>query len=233
MERHVVTAHNPITFLDVASEYVGPNLENQLEADAQRVVGSAAKRAVDLVGAVVGLILLSPVLLAIAAAICLESRGWPIFHQQRTGLRGRTFTIYKFRTMRVCDEKGEIVQAIRNDVRVTKVGRILRGSSMDELPQLLNVIRGEMSLIGPRPHAVAHDIHFSSVVPSYNARFLAKPGLSGLAQVSGFRGRTPQPGDMALRVEKDIEYIRRWSIWLDLEILIRTPFVLAFNPLVY
>jgi lipopolysaccharide/colanic/teichoic acid biosynthesis glycosyltransferase len=229
-----MTAHAQITFLEAASEYIGSAVDDQLEAGARRLSGNFAKRVIDLIGAIVGLLLLSPILVVIAVAICLETRGWPIFTQERTGLRGQTFVIYKFRTMRVCDRRGdEVVQAQRDDVRVTFLGRLLRRTSIDELPQLLNVILGEMSLIGPRPHAVPHDIHYAALVPGYNARFLAKPGLTGLAQVSGFRGRTPQPGDMALRIEKDIEYIRRWSFWFDLEILFRTPLVLTFHPMAF
>ncbi|HEY1415219.1 MAG TPA: sugar transferase [Caulobacteraceae bacterium] len=229
-----MTAHAQITFLEAASEYIGSTVDDQLEAGARRLSGNFAKRVIDLIGAIVGLLLLSPILVVIAVAICLETRGWPIFTQERTGLRGQTFVIYKFRTMRVCDRRGdEVVQAQRDDVRVTFLGRLLRRTSIDELPQLLNVILGEMSLIGPRPHAVPHDIHYAALVPGYNARFLAKPGLTGLAQVSGFRGRTPQPGDMALRIEKDIEYIRRWSFWFDLEILFRTPLVLTFHPMAF
>lgn len=228
-----MTAHSQITFLDVASEYVGSSVDGELDAGARRLAGNVVKRAVDLLGAVVGLLILSPMLLTIAILISLESRGWPIFRQERTGLRGRTFVIFKFRTMYVCEERGEVVQAIRNDVRVTALGRILRRTSVDEIPQLFNVVRGEMSLIGPRPHAVPHDIHYAALVPGYNSRFLAKPGLTGMAQVSGYRGRTPKPGDMAARIEKDIDYIRRWSIWLDLGILVRTPLVLAFHPMAY
>jgi putative colanic acid biosynthesis UDP-glucose lipid carrier transferase len=229
-----MTAHAQITFLEAASEYIGSTVDDQLEAGARRLSGNSAKRIVDLIGAMLGLLLLSPLLAVIAVAISLETRGWPIFTQERTGLRGQTFVIYKFRTMRVCDRRGDVVvQAQRDDVRVTFLGRLLRRTSIDELPQLLNVILGEMSLIGPRPHAVPHDIHYAALVPGYNARFLAKPGLTGLAQVSGFRGRTPQPGDMALRIEKDIEYIRRWSFWFDLEILFRTPLVLTFHPMAF
>ena len=229
-----MTAHSQITFLDVASEYIGSNVDEQLDAGARRLAGNFAKRVIDLVGAAIGLLILSPFLFAIALIISLECRGWPIFTQERTGLRGRTFVIYKFRTMRVCDGRGDVVvQASPDDLRVTAFGRILRRTSIDELPQLLNVISGEMSLIGPRPHAVSHDIHFATLVPGYNSRFLAKPGLTGLAQVSGFRGRTPQPGDMAARIEKDIEYIREWSLALDLEILVRTPLVLAFHPMAF
>jgi putative colanic acid biosynthesis UDP-glucose lipid carrier transferase len=228
-----MTAHSQITFLKVASEYVGSPIDRRLDAGAKRLAGNVAKRALDILGAAIGLLVLSPFLLVLALLISLESRGSPIFRQQRTGLRGHTFMIYKFRTMYVSEEHGMVVQAIRNDVRVTRLGRILRRTSIDELPQLLNVLRGDMSLVGPRPHAVSHDIHYAGLVPRYNSRFLAKPGLTGLAQVSGFRGRTPQPGDMAARIDKDIEYIHRWSLRLDLEILVRTPWVLANSPMAY
>ncbi|MGH7022897.1 MAG: sugar transferase [Caulobacteraceae bacterium] len=228
-----MTSHNPLTFLEDASEYPSPAVDETLEAGAKRLAGSPAKRLLDVLGATIGMVILSPILLAVGALLWAESGAWPIFRQERTGLLGQTFVIYKFRTMRVCEDRSDVVQAIRNDARVTPIGGFLRRTSIDELPQLWNVLRGEMSLVGPRPHAVVHDAHYSALIPDYNGRFLTKPGLSGLAQVAGFRGRTPQPGDMAARVDKDLEYIRRWSPWLDLEILLRTPFVLTFHPMAY
>lgn len=207
--------------------------DRSLEKGALRLSGSLAKRVIDLFGATLSLAVLLPLLALIALALALESGAWPIFRQERTGLHGAKFVIYKFRTMRVCEERGAVRQAVRHDPRVTAVGLLLRRTSLDELPQLWNVLKGDMSLVGPRPHVVAHDVHYGALIPGYYMRYMAKPGLSGLAQVSGFRGRTPQPSDMAHRVAKDLEYIRRWSIWLDLTILLRTPLVLAFHPMAY
>jgi lipopolysaccharide/colanic/teichoic acid biosynthesis glycosyltransferase len=229
-----LTLHSPLRLLDGdVAEYVVPVVDATLEAGSKRLANNPAKRAIDVFGAAFGLTVLSPLLLLVAALLWCENGVWPIFRQERTGLAGRTFVIFKFRTMRVSDDQGMVAQAVRNDARVTPIGGFLRRTSIDELPQLLNVLRGEMSLVGPRPHAVSHDSHFGALVPGYHARFLTKPGLTGLAQVAGFRGRTPQPGDMAARVDKDLEYIRRWSVWLDLEILLRTPLVLAFHPMAY
>jgi undecaprenyl-phosphate galactose phosphotransferase/putative colanic acid biosynthesis UDP-glucose lipid carrier transferase len=130
----------------------------------------------------------------------------------------------KFRTMTV-QENGEVVtQATRNDPRVTRIGRLLRAASIDELPQLINVIRGEMSLVGPRPHALAHDNHFENLLQDYAFRHHVKPGMTGWAQVNGLRGATPSVDQIARRVEMDLWYINNWSLWLDVQILIKTLF---------
>jgi len=163
----------------------------------------------------------------------VESRGYPVFRQRRSGLNGQTFTIYKFRSMRVCEDGEDIRQAAKDDDRITTFGKFIRRTSIDELPNLLNVIKGEMSLVGPRPHALAHDTFYASIIPDYYGRYLTKPGLTGLAQVSGLRGRTESVHDMAARVTKDFEYIRRWSLWLDIEILLRTVVIFAFHPAAY
>jgi putative colanic acid biosynthesis UDP-glucose lipid carrier transferase len=168
-------------------------------------------------------VLLSPVLLAIALAIRLDSPGPVFFRQARLGWGGKRFRIWKFRSMHVHDDHGVVVQAGIGDPRVTKVGRFLRRTSLDELPQIFNVIRGEMSLVGPRPHAVQHDLEYAQQIAHYFARHNIKPGITGLAQVRGFRGETREIGSMMLRVESDIEYINSWSLWLDLAILVRTP----------
>jgi putative colanic acid biosysnthesis UDP-glucose lipid carrier transferase len=191
------------------------------------------KRMIDVLGSGVGLVLLLPLLLLVALTIVLESPGWPVFCQRRTGYDGRPFVIYKFRSMRVCEDGPNIVQAVRDDDRITNVGRWIRRTSIDELPQLLNVLKGEMSLVGPRPHALAHDTYYGELVPRYDHRFLAKPGLTGLAQVSGLRGRTEDVSDMAARVEKDVEYIETWSLLLDIKILLRTVLIFAFHPAAY
>ena len=176
----------------------------------------------DVVLSVVILLLLSPVLLAIAIAVKLDSPGPVFFRQARLGWGGKRFHIWKFRSMYVHDDKGVVVQAQKNDPRVTRVGAFLRRTSLDELPQIFNVIRGEMSLVGPRPHAVQHDLEYAQQIAHYFARHKIKPGITGLAQVRGFRGETRDLGMMMLRVESDIEYINNWSLWSDLAILVRT-----------
>ncbi|HEY7900537.1 MAG TPA: sugar transferase [Caulobacteraceae bacterium] len=231
-----MTAISPLAFqsaVECPADALDASFETELLAGAHRIDDHPLKRAIDLLGGIIGLVVLSPLLLLVGLLLWVEIGAWPIFRQERTGLGGRTFVIFKFRTMRVCEERGAVVQAIRHDTRVTPIGGFLRRTSIDELPQLWNVLRGEMSLVGPRPHAVAHDVHYGALLENYHARFLTKPGITGLAQVAGFRGRTPQPGDMAARVEKDLEYIRRWSVGLDLMILMRTPLVLAFHPMAY
>jgi putative colanic acid biosynthesis UDP-glucose lipid carrier transferase len=164
-----------------------------------------------------------PPLLLIAAAIRLDSAGPVLFRQQRCGFNGRGFTIYKFRTMRVMEDGCSITQAVANDCRVTKVGRWLRRTSVDELPQLLNVLEGSMSLVGPRPHAIAHDTEFDLAVQQYAYRRRVKPGLTGWAQIHGSRGPTPTRALIEQRVTYDLWYIDNWSLQLDLAILLRTP----------
>jgi lipopolysaccharide/colanic/teichoic acid biosynthesis glycosyltransferase len=158
----------------------------------------------------------------IAIAIYVES-GMPIiFRQKRTGKNGSTFRIYKFRTMNVLEDGPNVQQATYQDRRVTRVGRWLRRTSIDELPQLYNVFKGDMSLVGPRPHAVAHDEHYEKLIPKYTARQQVKPGITGLAQVSGARGETPSVEDMERRVELDIFYISNRSLVLDMKIIFAT-----------
>jgi len=169
------------------------------------------------------LLAIAPLLLVIALAVKLDSPGPVFFRQPRNGWGGRTFHIWKFRSMYVHPvENGVIQQAQKNDPRVTRVGRFLRRTSLDELPQLFNVLRGEMSLVGPRPHAVQHDEEYSQRISEYFARLNIKPGITGLAQVRGYRGETRDIEQMAQRVESDIEYINNWSLWLDITILLRT-----------
>ncbi len=170
----------------------------------QRLRASKAKRVVDILGAGLGFLILLPFLTLISAAILLESEGPILFRQRRTGRDGRTFVIYKFRTMHVLEDGNDVVQATRNDCRTTWVGRFLRRSSIDELPQLLNVLKGDMSLVGPRPHAVAHDQYFLQTVPAYKFRFYCKPGITGLAQVNGFRGEVRDIRHMEERVARYI-----------------------------
>jgi undecaprenyl-phosphate galactose phosphotransferase/putative colanic acid biosynthesis UDP-glucose lipid carrier transferase len=194
---------------------------------------SRLKRAVDLAGAGVGLVILFPFLALIAILILAESSGPVFFRQRRSGRDGRIFMIYKFRTMTVLEDGPEIVQARRGDSRVTGLGRFLRRSSIDELPQLINVLKGEMSLVGPRPHAVAHDQYYATVVPNYQLRFHTRPGITGLAQVSGYRGEVRDPVHMQSRVEHDLEYIGNWSMAMDARILLLTLTAAPFHDAAY
>jgi len=169
------------------------------------------------------LVVLAPVMLLVAIAVKLDTPGPVFFRQARHGWGGKTFRIWKFRSMHVHQpEGGEVRQATRGDQRVTRVGAFLRRTSLDELPQIVNVLRGEMSLVGPRPHAIQHDRAYAQQISHYFARHNIKPGITGLAQVRGFRGETKDLEQMILRVESDIEYINHWSLWLDLSILLRT-----------
>ncbi|MBF8723038.1 undecaprenyl-phosphate glucose phosphotransferase [Pseudomonas guariconensis] len=181
------------------------------------------KRLEDLViGSIISLAIL-PVCIFIAAAVRLTSPGPVLFKQYRTGINGKVFKVYKFRSM-VVHSEGGVTQARRNDARVTKVGAFLRRTSLDELPQFFNVLQGRMSIVGPRPHALAHNEHYKDLVESYMQRHKVKPGITGWAQVSGFRGETDTLDKMQKRVEYDLWYIDNWSLWLDLKIIFLTVF---------
>jgi putative colanic acid biosynthesis UDP-glucose lipid carrier transferase len=175
--------------------------------------------------ALLAIVMLSPVLLAIALAVKLTSHGPVLFKQDRHGWNGKVIQVWKFRSMRVHDDH-EVKQASRNDSRITAVGRFIRRTSLDELPQLFNVLQGHMALVGPRPHAVAHNNFYSGKILAYMARHRIKPGITGLAQISGCRGETDTLDKMQKRVEIDLQYINNWSLWLDLKILVKTPFTL-------
>lgn len=186
------------------------------------------KRGFDLSAAALSLLFLLPLLLAVSAAIWLDSGGPVLFRQRRTGRKGVIFTVLKFRTMTVAEDGDAIAHAVQGDARVTRVGAFLRVSSIDELPQLLNILRGEMSFVGPRPHALAHDAHYGALLPHYGDRFSVRPGLTGLAQVQGLRGEIRVLDDMSRRVDADLDYANHWSFRDDLLILLRTiPIVLA------
>ena len=187
---------------------------------------SSAKRALDLMIASLALVLLLPILVGAAIAILIDSPGPVLFRQRRTGLGQSTFTILKFRTMRV-EDGGETSQARRGDRRVTRLGAILRRSSLDELPQLLNVLRGDMSLVGPRPHAMCHDQQYRALIGNYTLRHAVKPGMTGWAQVNGLRGETADLCRMAARVDADLWYIEHETLLLDLRILARTALELT------
>ncbi len=180
------------------------------------------KRATDLAFASVGLLLISPLMLAIAVAVKLTSRGPVVFRQRRYGLNGEEIIVYKFRSMKTTEDGPIVKQATKEDPRVTTVGRFIRRTSLDELPQLFNVIQGKMSLVGPRPHAVAHNEMYRKLISGYMIRHKVRPGITGLAQVNGLRGETDTIEKMRERVRYDLEYLRHWSPWLDVKILVGT-----------
>lgn len=197
-----------------------------LAIQAQRINKSVAKRVLDIGISAALLLFLLPALIAIAIAIKSSSSGPIFFKQQRYGAGRRVFSILKFRTMRVTQTQGAFQQATRNDERITPIGAWLRRSSMDELPQLLNVLSGEMSIVGPRPHALPMDDYYRQVIPDHHMRHLVRPGLTGLAQINGYRGPTDELDAIVGRVAHDVAYIRDWSIMNDIKILLRTPVVL-------
>lgn len=191
------------------------------------------KRVSDIIIASLLLVLLSPLLLAIALAIKVTSPGSVIFRQRRYGLDGEEITVYKFRSMRVSDDGAQITQASRNDPRITPIGRTLRRFSLDELPQLFNVLQGRMSVVGPRPHAVAHNEEYRSLIKGYMLRHKVRPGITGLAQVNGYRGETKTLEEMRKRIEFDLDYLRHWSLGLDLSIMFRTALVVFRDEKAY
>ena len=188
-------------------------------------VRGLVKRASDLVLASLMLMLALPALLVIALAVKLTSPGSVIFRQRRYGLDGEEIVVYKFRTMTTSEDGNDVTQATRQDQRITPLGGLLRRYSLDELPQLFNVLQGRMSLIGPRPHAVAHNEQYRRLVDGYMVRHKVAPGITGLAQVNGCRGETANVNDMEKRIAYDLEYLRNWSLALDLKILIRTAMI--------
>lgn len=181
-----------------------------------------SKRCIDIAGAIIALMALSPLMLLSAAAIKLDSTGPVLFRQRRNGFNTKPFVIFKFRTMTVMEDGSELQQAKRSDPRVTPVGRVLRQTSIDELPQLFNVLLGDMSLVGPRPHALAHDDHFGNLLSDYAFRHHVKPGITGWAQVNGYRGETSRVEQMKGRIDCDLWYINNWSLLLDFKIMALT-----------
>jgi len=180
------------------------------------------KRLTDIGLSVTILLLFLPLLMLIALLVKLTSPGPVIFKQRRYGLDGREIAVYKFRTMTVTEDGGEIRQASKSDSRITRIGGILRRTSMDELPQLINVLQGRMSLVGPRPHAVAHNEEYRKLIKGYMMRHKVLPGITGLAQVNGCRGETSQLEEMEARVNYDLDYLRRWTPLLDIKIILLT-----------
>ncbi|MBN1102439.1 MAG: undecaprenyl-phosphate glucose phosphotransferase [Deltaproteobacteria bacterium] len=185
-------------------------------------VNSLIKRAEDIVISSLTLLVLSPLMLAIAMAIRITSPGPILFRQWRYGLDGRPFVIYKFRTMTVLEDGYTFTQARRHDPRVTRLGAFLRRTSLDELPQFINVLQGRMSIVGPRPHPVAMNEVYRKLVPGYMLRHKVRPGITGLAQINGWRGETDSVEKIEKRIEYDLEYLRQWSVLLDLKIIART-----------
>ena len=182
------------------------------------------KRIEDLLLGSIILTLISPILLAIAVAVKLTSKGPVLFKQTRYGLKGEKILVWKFRSMTVCEDGDTVTQATRGDSRYTKIGEFLRKTSLDELPQFFNVLQGTMSIVGPRPHAVAHNEQYRTLIPGYMLRHMIKPGITGWAQINGWRGETNTIYKMRKRVEFDLEYMREWSLWLDLKIIFFTIF---------
>lgn len=239
--RHIPRVHDVVEALGdtTASLYYLPDIppSDLMHARTREILGvpviamretpfygyrGVAKRVMDVTLAAAGLIVLAPLLLAIAAAIKWTSTGPVLFKQRRYGLEGREIVVYKFRTMSVAEDSGWLVQCRQDDPRVTELGRVLRRWSLDEFPQLINVLQGRMSLVGPRPHAVGHNEEYRRLIKGYMVRHKALPGITGLAQVKGFRGETRSLSEMQARVRWDLEYLRNWSLALDLRILLLT-----------
>ena len=202
------------------------NIKKSLSIEVQRGpltrLEQFSKRCIDVIGASIALLALSPLMLLSATAIKLDSVGPALFRQRRNGFNTKPFVIFKFRTMTVMEDGGDLQQAKRLDPRVTPIGRILRKTSIDELPQLFNVLLGDMSLVGPRPHALAHDDHFGNLLSDYAFRHHVKPGITGWAQVKGYRGETSRVEQMKGRIDCDLWYINNWSLALDIKILALT-----------
>jgi putative colanic acid biosynthesis UDP-glucose lipid carrier transferase len=196
-------------------------------------INGVLKRAFDLVVSGIVLLLIWPLMAAIAVGIKLSSPGPVLFKQRRYGLDGKEILVFKFRTMTVCEDGDRIVQARRGDRRVTPFGGFLRRTSLDELPQLFNVIAGSMSIVGPRPHAVAHNEEYRRLIDGYMIRHKVRPGITGWAQVNGFRGETATLERMQKRIEHDLEYLRHWSISLDIWIVLKTAWVVVSDRNAY
>lgn len=244
--REVVRALNETTVdLHFVPNIFGYELLNQsmddiagipvLNLSTSPMVGSASvlKALEDMTLASVFTLMAAPLMAAIALGIKLDSKGPVIFKQRRYGLDGRQIVVWKFRTMTVCEDGDVVRQAKENDDRTTRMGRFLRRTSFDELPQLFNVLRREMSLVGPRPHAIAHNEQYRELVDHYMLRHKVKPGITGLAQVEGFRGEITSLDKMKQRVAHDISYIRNWSLWLDIKIIALTAGRVLFDRNAY
>jgi putative colanic acid biosynthesis UDP-glucose lipid carrier transferase len=191
------------------------------------------KRTMDIVLTGLALLVAAPLMAGIALAVKITSRGPVLFRQRRYGLNGELINVYKFRSMTVCEDGAVVTQATRDDVRITGLGKFLRRTSLDELPQLLNVLQGKMSLVGPRPHAIAHNEMYRKLISGYMIRHKVRPGITGWAQVNGLRGETDTVEKMSARVKFDIDYLNSWSPWLDLKILLRTVMLVVRDDRAY
>ena len=209
-------------FVRRPAHVLGSSILVEVQHPPLNVLEQLIKRIMDIATALTSLVLLWPVLLVVAVLIHLDSPGPVLFRQTRIGFNGKAFKIYKFRTMTVLEDGPDIRQATSEDERVTAFGRWLRRTSIDELPQLFNVLKGDMSIVGPRPHAASHDNEFGQLIADYAFRRQMKPGITGWAQVSGYRGATPQVDLMTRRIQLDMLYIENWSVWLDIRIILRT-----------
>jgi undecaprenyl-phosphate galactose phosphotransferase/putative colanic acid biosynthesis UDP-glucose lipid carrier transferase len=229
---YLVPDDNVLRFLGRRAINLGTTWAAEIQRTPLTRTEQFIKRCFDMMGATSALLLLSPLMLLTALLIKLDSHGPALFFQTRNGFNGRAFRIAKFRSMHVLEDGNAIRQATRTDPRVTRLGRWLRRANIDELPQLFNVLKGDMSLVGPRPHAVAHNNEYDKVIANYALRNHVKPGITGLAQVNGCRGETPTTDLMEHRVAYDLRYINNWSIWLDIRILFRT-LILGLQPTAY
>ncbi|CAG4882390.1 Undecaprenyl-phosphate glucose phosphotransferase [Georgfuchsia toluolica] len=191
------------------------------------------KRGSDIVLSLLILLLVSPLMLAVAVGIKLGSPGPVIFRQRRYGLAGEEIIVYKFRSMTLCEDGGQIIQASRNDSRITPIGAFIRKTSLDELPQFINVLQGRMSIVGPRPHAVAHNEMYRKLIKGYMVRHKVRPGITGWAQVNGLRGETEILDKMKDRIEYDLDYLHNWSLFLDLRIILRTVLIVLMDQHAY
>jgi Undecaprenyl-phosphate glucose phosphotransferase len=230
---HLLPDENVAAFLAARSGNLGRTLTVELQRAPLSEFERMFKRLFDVFIAIAMIILLLPVMVITALLIKLDSRGPIFFRQKRNGFNGNEFAIYKFRTMHVLEDGNHIQQARPNDPRVTRLGHWLRSTSIDELPQLFNVLLGDMSIVGPRPHAVAHNNEYQTLVANYAFRHHVKPGITGWAQVNGFRGQTQTVDLMAKRIDYDLWYINHWSLWLDLRILFKTLLSVYSQPMAY
>lgn len=219
---HLVPDAHAARFLRYPLQWTGNTFTAELRRAPLSRKERALKRTLDLAGTALALIVFAPVMLVTAVLIKATSKGPVFFRQTRNGFNGRAFKIYKFRTMRVLEDGPKIVQAQKNDPRVTAIGKWLRKTSIDELPQLFNVLKGDMSLVGPRPHAAAHNTEYEQIIGNYAFRHHVKPGITGWAQVNGYRGETRALEMMQKRVDCDLWYINNWSLGLEIKILLRT-----------
>ncbi len=248
-EKQIIEVNDILSFLPVNIHWCSSLVSLNLKCSNSAPIGEArlvnlnrkpysewdyfSKTVFDRVGGLVLFIAFLPAMAVISLVVKLSSAEPVFFAQKRHGLNHRIFYILKFRSMTTMDDGNVVNQVSKNDIRVTKVGKFLRRTSLDELPQLWNVVRGDMSLVGPRPHALTHNFEYNPKIEHYAARHKIKPGITGWAQVNGYRGETADPELMAKRVAYDLDYIENWTLWFDFKILFRTIKVLLFNSQVY